>query len=390
MALFAQLKQKANKVNGKIESPNREFENYLRKKWRDTKCADVHLPKTQFESQDYMELMHATRELESKQEITQQDSKEEHKRVHVVHISDTHMNHKRFKIPYKPNHINILIHSGDFCKKAKMSKKGEIPTQVTQFAKWFEELPHQKKIIIGGNHEIAFNKLSKQQIRDNVFHSSYYLQDDAINLFGVVFYGSPWTSSRKMGFSANRDILTSKWQAIPNDTDILVTHMPPFGIMDAAHKTKYQFNEKCTVCNYMHPQYKHWGNLDLKNEIMNRIKPKVHLFGHVHQCPGHETHGHVMFINSAMDAAHKTKYQFNEKCTVCNYMHPQYKHWGNLDLKNEIMNRIKPKVHLFGHVHQCPGHETHGHVMFINSAMDLVNIAHEFDIVFDENELKKH
>eukprot|EP01084_Bolivina_argentea_P045265 83329_1 len=95
--------------------------------------------------------------------------------------------------------------------------------------------------------------------------------------------------------------LNKIWKLIPNNTDILVSHLPPLGIMDTAHHSKYSFNDVCKLCNHLHPQFGHWGDRNLLNEIMNRIKPKVHLFGHVHQCSGFEIHNNILFINSAMD-----------------------------------------------------------------------------------------
>merc|ERR1719447_2106787 len=112
-----------------------------------------------------------------------------------------------------------------------------------------------------------------------------------------------------MGFSASPKILRSKWKMIPSDTDILVTHSPPLGIMDTAHKKTYLNQQECAICGFTHRRYRHWGDEALRTEIINRIQPKVSLFGHVHQCPGYEEHFGVVFINSAMQQ-HRIPHDF--------------------------------------------------------------------------------
>ena len=104
--------------------------------------------------------------------------------------------------------------------------------------------------------------------------------------------------------------IKEKWLLIPSKdeedkVDILLTHMPPFGIMDTAANKDYDFKDRCNECGYIHKWYRHWGNVDLLKQVKERIKPKVHLFGHVHQAIGYEVHkdkdDEIVFINSAMD-----------------------------------------------------------------------------------------
>ena len=73
-----------------------------------------------------------------------------------------------------------------------------------------------------------------------------------------------------------------KWALIPSDTEILITHMPPRDIMD------------CTVKGQ-------WGDKDLKDEVIKRIKPNVHIFGHVHEGYGFLTQENITFINCACE-----------------------------------------------------------------------------------------
>eukprot|EP01084_Bolivina_argentea_P150266 262435_1 len=252
-----------------------------------TDCGEVHLPKLQFVLDDNKEVV---------------DKNDDVARVSIVHISDTHNKHKY----YNKNIPNgdILIHTGDFLYKCKTSEMYE--KQIVSFNDWIGKLPHKIKIVICGNHEGIFADMDIEFIHKTLSNVTYYLQDSYVTLYGIKFYGTPWTfntsTNKAFGIDEkNEDELNKKFDLIPNDTDILITHLPPKGIMDTAFKSKYNFTEVCAICGYLHPQYRHWGNQDLINEVVNRIKPKAHLFGHVHQCSGFEVMNNILFINSAMD-----------------------------------------------------------------------------------------
>ena len=87
------------------------------------------------------------------------------------------------------------------------------------------------------------------------------------------------------------------WKTIDRDIDILITHSPSYGILDLAWG-KYQNFDVCKTCGKTHPSYSHWGDFYLGQEILS-IKPKVHVFGHVHDQPGFEINSEILRINSA-------------------------------------------------------------------------------------------
>src|SRR5690242_10982639 len=123
-------------------------------------------------------------------------------------------------------------------------------SSVSDFNEWLGKIPLPKthKIVIAGNHECGFNDLSKAEI-GAMLSNATYLQDESyevagrfptgtlcLNLtIGIKLYGSPWTGSRHMGFSASREELAKRWAKIPKGIDVLVTHMPPRGIKDLAY-----------------------------------------------------------------------------------------------------------------------------------------------------------
>ena len=103
-----------------------------------------------------------------------------------------------------------------------------------------------------------------------------------------------------MGFSSRH--LKKKWAHIPDDTDVLVTHMPPFALFDLAWvRDRDDSGVTCTVCGELHPQYRHWGCPHLRETVLKRVHPRVHLYGHVHDANGAVFNDGTLFINSAMD-----------------------------------------------------------------------------------------
>lgn len=231
-------------------------------------------------------------------------------KVRVVVISDTHNEHgpNYLKIPEG----DILVHCGDFTHKSDWRglKEGEVPQSLHKFNEFLGTLPHEHKIVIAGNHEIGFNNLKRREIRQ-LLSNATYIEDQTVVVKGIRFYGSPWTSSTNMAFSARRSKLGEKWAKIPNDTDILITHLPPFGVLDQAwvgSPPKDTPREVCEVCGKVHPSHTHWGHQELLRRVVEEIRPKAHLFGHVHDTPGTRAIEGVTFINAATHLSHKTHY----------------------------------------------------------------------------------
>jgi Icc-related predicted phosphoesterase len=95
-------------------------------------------------------------------------------------------------------------------------------------------------------------------------------------------YGSPWTASYGMGFYAAFEELAVHFRKIPRDTNIVVTHCPPFGIMDYAH----------TRCGGFH-----WGSESLRTRVQ-KVRPIVHVFGHCVDEQGFYFEDNTLFVNS--------------------------------------------------------------------------------------------
>lgn len=186
----------------------------------------------------------------------------------VVIVSDTHGMHDEIDIPLG----DVFIHAGDFTQNGTLE-------QVEHFNRFLSGLSHPHKIIIAGNHEYCFEQLPEQSQR--LLSSCIYLQDSSIVIDGVKFYGSPWQPwFLDWAFNLERgDEIRRKWDLIESDTNVLITHGPPSG-----HGDKTMSGELV-------------GCEELIG-FVERIKPKYHIFGHIHEGYGVTCSSHTTFINA--------------------------------------------------------------------------------------------
>lgn len=202
----------------------------------------------------------------------------------IALISDTHRLHDKITMP----EADMVIHGGDI---SGMGREME----VISFLDWFSKLPHKYKIFISGNHDWLFEK-------DPMFASalvkSYpniiYLEDSGTEIEGIKIWGSPvqptfynWAFNRERGAEIKKH-----WDAIPEGTDILITHGPPHGILDITKMTE-----------------EHTGCEELLKRVIE-VRPTWHIFGHIHSASGIYETEHTTFINaSVLDDYYKVKYE---------------------------------------------------------------------------------
>ncbi|QNM86710.1 metallophosphatase domain-containing protein [Polaribacter pectinis] len=188
----------------------------------------------------------------------------------IVLISDTHGNHN-FIIPEG----DILIHAGDVSLRG--TKK-----EIDSFIDWFQKQPHKHKIFIAGNHDFYFEEALKNNIKINDTNLNY-LNDSGCEIEGIKFWGSPiqptffnWAFNRERG-----EEIKKYWDLIPNDTDVLITHGPPHKILDLTKNGEYV------------------GCEELKKKVLE-IKPKLHVFGHIHEAYGKTVRNKTTFVNASL------------------------------------------------------------------------------------------
>jgi Icc-related predicted phosphoesterase len=182
----------------------------------------------------------------------------------IYHISDTHTYHDQLTIP---EGIDMVIHSGD-CSNPRDPYNNE--PEVRNFIHWFKSLPIKHKVYVAGNHDTSIEKklVTKKDFTDA---GIIYLEDDLVEIQGVMIYGNPYTPQfGQWAFMKDRVKLDRYWtQAMPGYVDILVTHGPPKGILDKS----YDRNNYLECC----------GDKSLLNKVLE-VQPAYHLFGHIHNC----------------------------------------------------------------------------------------------------------
>jgi Icc-related predicted phosphoesterase len=235
----------------------------------------------------------------------------------IICMSDTHGKHN--DIPFLPRG-DILVHAGD------LTRYGE--TDVVQclsryFQKQQELSGFQQVICIAGNHDMTFHPdyyektwsrhlrpFDSMETRGALQHCQY-LEDSGTNLRQSSFrhltseslvYGSPWTPNFfQWAFNLERgEALQQVWSKIPNNTDILITHGPPQGRGDMT----------------LHSG--HFGCYNLLDEIQQRVRPRLHIYGHIHEGYGTSFDGHTLYVNaSSLDIG----YEAINPCIVIDLPH---------------------------------------------------------------------
>jgi len=212
----------------------------------------------------------------------------------IVFISDTHNKHKHLTSKGMGNILgsgDILVHAGD-C--TSMGQKHEI----NEFLEWFSNTEFEHKIFIAGNHDFGFEQQTDidQEFKDL---GVTYLFDNDITIDGIKFYGSPWQPEfHNWAFNLPRgEELAAKWEKIPDDVDILITHGPAYGILDYA------------------PIGGHVGCEELYRKIAE-VKPKIHVCGHIHDSYGQKTMGGIEFLNAS---TLNDRYEYAHKPIVVKY-----------------------------------------------------------------------
>ena len=160
--------------------------------------------------------------------------------------------------------------------------------EALDFMNWFCDLPYLQKIFICGNHDECLYGAKIDGLDNNV----HYLCNSGVEIGSVEFYGVPMFMSDCIS-----DRQTKHYANIPDDTDILITHTPPFGILD--------FDDNI-----------HYGSEELLNCI-TVVQPRLHLFGHIHSQYGKTILNGTTFSNGAIMNA---DYSNHRKPNIIEYL----------------------------------------------------------------------
>ena len=206
-------------------------------------------------------------------------------KLKIIALSDTHTFHRKVTVPDG----DVLVYAGD------LMGSGYNCREVIDFGDWFSNLSHPTKLLVAGNHD----RLFESNLRDCLFCFTgiKYLEDSETIIDGVKFYGSPWQPEfYSWAFNVPRGTEIKKyWDKIPSDTDVLITHGPPWGILDQCWPIG-----PVAPRGMIHMPTEHLGCEELDKQVVERIKPKVHIFGHIHGGYGNYENKVTRFYNVAI------------------------------------------------------------------------------------------
>jgi hypothetical protein len=211
--------------------------------------------------------------------------------LRIVHASDFHNRQGQATLPDG----DILVVSGDLTNFGT-------ETELEDFFTWIDRTYYIYKIVIPGNHDISLDKAKTDGetpkwvsniIKNFTRHSDlhYYLCHESCNLWGLKIFGSPYVPKvrdmqpTRWGFSLDRRDMINYWVDIPKDTDILITHGPPFGKQDWCEGPIFPAGPM--------------GDEALRY-MVKFIKPKLHMFGHIHEANGVCYDEDTVYSNAAL------------------------------------------------------------------------------------------
>ncbi len=236
----------------------------------------------------------------------------------AILLSDSHGNFKQV-LPFLnkavQDKIDLIIHSGDISPHfltdggygSYSDREGQKKYFIQKWCKFLNQNKSIKMVMIAGNHDFFLSDLRDKPKfydwdfnRDNDVKSIGYIPSDvvqnipdnlvllnstSINIFGLNIYGDSWTPYF-YNWAFNLKINDkSHWKDIPDNVDILITHGPPYGILD---KNEHGKGMNC-------------GDINLLQQIeSNRIKPMLHVFGHIHCNRPYTINDESIFVNASL------------------------------------------------------------------------------------------
>ena len=199
--------------------------------------------------------------------------------IKIVGISDTHGSHESIKIP----NGDILVIAGDFSNKGNYA-------EVVKFNNWLGTLPHKYKIVTAGNHD-AFCFKNTHTVK-KTFSNAIYLEHEPVTVLGINFFASPWTPTDRdwlFMYDKNGDMAKRLWDAIPDDTNIIITHGHPAGTkLGLAYYDNSMKIRADTGCRFLRKRI----------DELKYLRAVFH--GHIHEGHGAVKIGNVKYMNVAV------------------------------------------------------------------------------------------
>jgi predicted phosphohydrolase len=189
--------------------------------------------------------------------------------MRIVAVGDTHTFEADLDLLPEGD---LFVHVGDLCR-------GGTVDELAPVVRWIAALPHPHKVVVAGNHDWCFAR-EGERARALLGPTVHYLEDTEATIAGLRVWGSPWQPAfHDWAFNLPRgEALRAKWELIPEGIDLLLTHCPPRGFGDRSSITRRH------------------GCHDLLAAV-RRVRPALHLFGHIHEDGGLWRDGPVCLDN---------------------------------------------------------------------------------------------
>jgi Icc-related predicted phosphoesterase len=151
------------------------------------------------------------------------------------------------------------------------------------FNPWLNAAPAEEIVVTAGNHDFALFRLRHLLTAERRWH---LLIDSGVELFGLKIWGAPWVKDLPgWAFSLAEFQLENRWQRIPDDTDIVVLHGPPHEIGDWVENRGL---------------ITHTGSTTLAYHLLDRVRPRLVTFGHIHEAKVDWKVGDTRFVNASV------------------------------------------------------------------------------------------
>lgn len=204
----------------------------------------------------------------------------------IACISDTH--NDGLALSGFPE-ADVLVHAGDATTRGTVEQVKFFAKELSKHLKDSRyHAGYQAIIFSPGNHDWLFEKeeqLARQIMTD---HGIITLINEEFTYNGVKFWGSPVTPPFcNWAFNWKNDKRLHLWESIPEDVDVVITHGPPKFILDEVVRYGLEDGIEHTGCPY------------LRQRLM-KIKPQLHVFGHIHEGFGKCVKDGITYINAAL------------------------------------------------------------------------------------------
>jgi Icc-related predicted phosphoesterase len=191
----------------------------------------------------------------------------------IVCFSDIHGQQSKKLTQWFMDHpADILLFAGDIQKNNFDDGK--------EFIEWLNMLPYKNKVIIFGNHDGNY-EYTEEYAKE--YEEITILNNSSITIDGINIYGSPHSLTfGNWWFQKTEQELEELYKQIPNNTNIIMTHSPVFGILDKTIRGDLI------------------GSMSLLKRIQELSKLKYHISGHSHESAGIMKINNVTFINASL------------------------------------------------------------------------------------------